>query len=1525
MKLILFSQRKTIEYFLPNQVSGSYNFGENPSDESKLIKVEAVEDKWIMSPIDESLLIFNNEYRDSLELVENEFYVIKKETETYLLLASPSLEAGYEIYQYNGDQVDILIGNSDQCDLKYSCPYINGPVAEIIKANNQLMLASTMETLVYVNDESVQNKETLLKTGDIINIFGLKIMVLENMLMINNPYHGILLNNISSSISKLDIITEKYANTDVKEIDLYDKKDYFSKSPRIRRIIEEKELKIDKPPAPKEGDKMPAILTAGPMITMGAMSSMTLINTITQVSSGATSMKTAWPTILTGVLMLASSMLWPFITKAYNKHAERDERRKVIKLYTKYLDKKENELKKELINQKNIWEENLLPLTECMKIINTKKNNFWCKRVEQSDFLSVRVGIGKVPLSVKVNWPEEGFTIEEDDLKEMAEAMIEQYKKIEDCPMEYSFSKNFLTAIMGIEKKCYGFVNNVLLQLMTFYCYDELKIVVFTSEKNESKWDFLKYSNYCFTNDKSVRFFATNLEEVKNIGSYLIQDLLVKKEIIAGNQELAPQKPHYLIICDEYSAYKKVDFLKELVELDQNLGYSTIIIEQKLDRLPSKCTNFINLNEGSSGILKNSYEAAEINDFHDEVEYGINMMEVVKSLSNIPIEIEGAAAKLPNSIEFLEMEQVGKVEQLNILNRWNTNDSTKSLKAEVGVDEETNLMYLDLHEKFHGPHGLVAGTTGSGKSEFIITYILSMAMNYSPDDVAFILIDYKGGGLAYAFENKTTGVKLPHLAGTITNLDKAEMHRTLVSIDSEVKRRQAEFNKARDMLGESTIDIYKYQGFYHEGKLQEPIPHLFLIADEFAELKAQQPDFMDNLISVARIGRSLGVHLILATQKPSGVVNDQIWSNTKFRVCLKVADASDSNEMIKKPDAALLKQSGRFYLQVGMDEYFALGQSGWAGAKYYPSDKLQKQVDKSLSFIDNNGQIIKTISESNGQAKKEAQGEQLAAVMSEIIKVAKQTNKEAKRLWLDNIPPIIVLDEVMNRYGVKPDPFHVKASIGEYDAPEAQKQGLVEHNFLEMGGTLVYGTDGGEREQLLTAMIYSACKNHTPEELNFYTIDYGSESLRMFAKLPHNGGMVFNGEYDKFNNLLKLIFEETRNRKKLFVDYGGDYENYIKNSGQTLPLMVVFMNNYDAIYEDHQELYDIGPELFRDSVRYGIVYVITLNSIRSMSGKISENFPMRYALKQKETSAYEEILGAKTRQVPSDRQGRGMINNEGIHEFQTAFLTQDEADLSKFILKFCEEQAAKTQTRAKKIPVLPDKVSMEDIAPALKDLSAVPIGIMKDTLDIFTMNLVDNIGGMVTANKINNIKKFIISYIKVLRKIGIGTILIDGVKDLAEVKTEVANYFDENLGENLDKIIAVIEKNIEENTELKAAVIIYGVDKFISKVEDNAKVEDLFNKLKKYEKVPIILAEDVNKIRNFQFDNWYKVLYSNPEGLWIGTGAADQTLLKLSGYNKELTGEFPNNIGFYISEGIAKTVKLIELDETEESGEQNEQ
>ena len=237
-------------------------------------------------------------------------------------------------------------------------------------------------------------------------------------------------------------------------------------------------------------------------------------------------------------------------------------------------------------------------------------------------------------------------------------------------------------------------------------------------------------------------------------------------------------------------------------------------------------------------MFENELVSTKQKSFAAEINYNLNLDEVARNLANIPLEIESPDASLPDIVSFLQMYNIGKVEQLNTIDRWRNNNPTMSLQVPVGIDEHGELFNLDLHEKAHGPHGLIAGMTGSGKSEFIITYILSLAVNFHPDEIQFVLIDYKGGGLAGAFENKETGMKLPHLAGTITNLDTIEMNRSLASIQSELRRRQRLFNEARDSLNESTIDIYKYQKLYRDGLVKKPISHLFIISDEFAELKA---------------------------------------------------------------------------------------------------------------------------------------------------------------------------------------------------------------------------------------------------------------------------------------------------------------------------------------------------------------------------------------------------------------------------------------------------------------------------------------------------------------------------------------------------------------------------------------------------------------------------------------------------------------------------------------------------------------
>ena len=1515
MKIYLYLSNKIVSFSLPSEISGSFSFDE-ANTETKLINIEARDGKWVLYSTPDSKIINNNSIVENIEITENNYYVLSRDNKNYLIYICNLLEDDINIYEYN-QNINLLIGNDNSANIIFNCPYLANTKVKIYFENNKLILETNNKNIIYINNKKINNNKEIIKIGNYINLLGLKILILNKILLLNNPNNKVIINLEQSKLNRFNLPNqEPTKNIEVKDKDLYSKEDFYSKSPRIRRIIETKEIELSQPPQTSENEEMPLILTLGPMMTMGIASIVTITSTVSRIGAKETTLKNSLPSLITSGTMLLSMLLWPTITRMYNKKMKKKKKKEIIEKYNKYLNDKKQELSIETKLQKEILIENLITTDECLNIIKTKGIGFWDKRIDQDDFLKVRIGTGNELLKVDIKYPEKGFTIDEDELKKQVDKMAEEYKYIENVPIGYSFLENKITAIMGNIDKSHTFMNNLILQLLAFYTYEDLKLVVFTNEDNEHYWDYIKYLNHNFDNNRNYRFFATTQDSCKNVSDYLNIEVNRRMNI----KEDYP-KPHYIILIDDYNRVKRFDFIKNITETDENLGFSIILLEERLSKLPSKCNNFISLGiNNQGGVLKNSYEKQEQTIFNDEINYNIDMMNITKILSNIPIEFEEGLKQIPDTISFMEMEKVGKVEQLNILNRWNINDSTTSLKAEIGVDEQGDLMYLDLHEKYHGPHGLIAGTTGSGKSEFIITYILSMCINYSPDDVSFILIDYKGGGLALAFENRSTGVVLPHLAGTITNLDKAEMDRTLVSIDSEVKRRQKLFNEARDKLGESTIDIYKYQRFYHEGRLDEPLPHLFIICDEFAELKSQQPEFMDNLISVARIGRSLGVHLILATQKPSGVVNDQIWSNSKFKVCLKVQDEQDSKEMLKKPDAAYLKQVGRFYLQVGYDEYYALGQSGWCGAKYYPSEKIVKQIDKSINFIDDCGNYIKSIQAGNS-IKIEPQGEQIGNILKSIIDVAETIGKKSKRLWLDNIPNIILLDDLEKKYNLTPSSYNVEAIIGEYDAPEKQEQGKVIYNLLEDGNTIIYGNDSIEKEMLLNTIIYSTTKNHSPEEINYYIIDYGSESLRRYQSLPHIGGIVFQEEDEKYNNLFKLIRNEIQKRKKLFSDYGGEYKSYIKT--KKIPIKVIILNNYDSIYESNQNLYEELPELVRDSERYGIVFIFTANATNSVQNKISSNCHNIYAFKLKDQLDYNMLFNTRTKMNPKDNIGRGLLNIDGVHEFQTASIIKDDEEMNNYIINYINKQKEIYKISAPKVPTLPNIVRINDIKEKLQGIRSIPVGISKKELEICTVDYISNLGNIITSNKIDNTKIFTLSLIVLFKYLKTNLYIFDPAKLLPITKEYHNNYYNDNIEDNLDKLKEKINTLLEQKKEEEAIIIIYGLDKFINNIQDTKKIEEFNKLLKQYEHISIIGIDDANKIKSFAYETWFKELYNTNDGIWIGKGIVDQSAIKLNNINREMSKDIKNNMGYLITENSGELIKLIDFI-TKDEGDNNE-
>ena len=1517
----LIKKTKIYNFTLPTEISGNYWIVDNDylGNTRNLINVEACEGQWkIKSDFETKIMSGDNEVASAI-LNEYNLYFLKVNTdnEYVILYCSPTLDYNIKRLHVKRDG-EILIGNDATANINYSYPLVAKQQAKLIYNEGKWAIQDLNSRYgTYVNNLSISAIN--LEYGDIIFIMGLKIIVMKDMVIINSISNLISYdpNTFAEEYSLIQRQTEM-DHPDEETIEFYKEDDYFYRAPRFKTKIEPVNISIDSPPGKPEEDKTPLIYTIGSMMTMATMSASTGVTALNNVLEGNQDFKDVAPTIISSLAMLSTMMLWPMLSKNYQKRQAKKNEALRQKKYTEYVKTKREEIQTEIKTQREILIDNYLPLQETRDIIFAKKRNLWEREIDQSDFLDLRVGIGTTELEGNVSFPQEHFSLTEDNLLSEVYKLGAESRLIENVPISLSFVTNNVTAIIGNAANKQLFINGLILQMLTYHSYDDLKIVVLTNSKNSQNWDYLKITPHCWNNSKSFRYYATNLDEAKEISLVLEQELQARKyKDVNGKRELSDvdykrYKPYYVLITDDYKLVRDVEIVKDVASLPINVGFSLIVVSPRLVNIPNECKTFISIGDKKSGIFENELVSNKQKEFVADIDATINMYECCKFLANIPIDIEKQHQSLPNSVTFLEMYNVGMVEQLNILNRWKNNDPTKTLQAPVGFDKSRELFKLDLHEKAHGPHGLIAGMTGSGKSEFIITYILSMALNYHPYEVSFVLIDYKGGGLTGAFENKETGMKLPHLAGTITNLDTVEMNRSLASIQSELRKRQRLFNDARDKLDESTIDIYKYQSLYRKGLVDKPIAHLIIISDEFAELKDQRPDFMDQLISTARIGRSLGVHLILATQKPAGVVNDQIWSNSKFRVCLKVQDKSDSMDMIKCPDAASLKQTGRFYLQVGYNELFAQGQAAWTGAQYYPTEKRKKKVDQSISIVDNTGNVIKSLDNKQNEVQVASKGEEITNIIKYIIEEAKTEHISVEQLWLDRIPNVIYTEELKEKYHCKAIKNYINPIIGEYDNPDNQQQNVLTLPISNGGNSIIFGAAGSGKELMLTSLIYSCITTHDSDEINFYILDFGAETLTSFRNAPHVGDVLLSSESEKIGNLLKMIIQITDERKKLFLDYNGSYDFYINHGGKQIPLIVVVINNIEGFLETYPDYEEIIGQLTRDCPKYGISFIVSTNGPNTMRYRLRQNFAQNLVLQFNDPSDYAGVLPGVRKKEPSKAFGRGLVSLDGIYEFQTAYPFKEER-LSDYIKVVSIKLNEICTYKAKKIPILPNVVTENDVASALRGIARIPVGITKETLEIATISLKKGIFN-VTGEDITITPDFTLGLTKLISKIqNTKCILLDAADILYDSIPQNIYHDSGNCKVGIDTLISDLNSKEQKGLDYTTVCVVTGITNLLTKLDSAKKMEfiELIDKKAQAGKFKLIIVDVIDNIKTICYDNWYKNNTDLAEGVWIGNGISNQFTFKITTSSRILRQELEPKFGFIIEKGKASVIKLL--------------
>lgn len=1294
------STRKIITYishkgylksiWLPNVPEGRYVFEQTEDDRgSDALSIEARDGKWYaFCTKPSSFLGPDTTNIESVEIISNNLYPISGPFGDSLLFAEEMqhAKAVYRNYLMPTDDT-ISIGRSTENDIVYENKYVSKKHLTLTIHNRTITLRDQNSSNgVFVNGKRVEEAE--LKIGDVIYVMGLRMITGVNFLSICSGYDDVIISHKMQPILSTQQLRLK--NNPPKfglETTL------FNRLPRKRKALIPPKIEVEPPPMSLEANNLPMLLRMG-----GSM-----------VMSGSALLAGNFTSIL-------SMVLFPVLSQKYTDKQKKEYEALRTEKYGEYLENKAMEIQNEISKEESILNENYPPVSN---ITDGKyiKDHLWERRKTDDDFLSFRIGTGSIPMMAECEFPARGFEVFEDPLLSKMYEVVEAPNQLHEVPILSSFVENFVSGVVGNKKHVIRFVQELIFQLSILHSYDEVKLVMLCSDEDEEHFEFTRYLPHTWNDQKDFRFMATNQNEALQISKYLKSEL---NDDLSKDRELKSilkERPYYFVITLNKNITDSMEILKDVMQEDNNRGVSIVAA---YDDLPKECTKIYRLNpEGKNlvdhiKLIEKDYEYFQSDLFEQDA-----ALACMRQIANTRLKLLSTEYSLPKVLSFLEMYGAGRVEHLNCVRNWQENNPVKSLGVRVGVNTDGSPFLLDLHEKYQGPHGLVAGMTGSGKSEFIISYILSMAVSFHPNEVAFVLIDYKGGGLAGAFDDKTNGIHLPHLVGTITNLDGSAIQRSLMSIQSELIRRQRIFNEAKTRTNEGTMDIYTYQNLYRNHQVEEPLPHLFIISDEFAELKQQEPEFMDQLISAARIGRSLGVHLILATQKPAGVVNDQIWSNTKFRVCLRVQDRSDSQEMLKRPEAAELKDTGRFYLQVGYNELFALGQSAWCGANYEPQDQIVVQRDEEIQFIDLVGQVL---AKGKPKAEKTDSGvKQIVAIVKYLSDIAKREGIVLRQLWQEPLPKYVYLDEITeNNAAAKRD--KVEVILGLVDDPMRQSQyPLVEH-IQEDRNLLIVGESSSGKTTLIQTLLYALVRDYSPEEVNFYVLDYSSRNLKMFQKVPHCGAVLMSEQENDVLRLMDLIQTIITERKRLFSEAGiSNYDSYTQVA--KLPIVLLVIDNLAVIdeFSSGRDIQSALMDIMKNGISYGVKIVASVTQFNDCPYRMQNEFGSRLALQAKDRFAYTNILNMRCVYTPPEMPGRGMCLVDGTcNEFHVALAVNsiNEQERSSILASQLKKFSEKYENCEKAVPLelVSEEETYEEFCQKFKQ-GRIPLGYVDGTPD----------------------------------------------------------------------------------------------------------------------------------------------------------------------------------------------------------------
>ncbi len=950
------------------------------------------------------------------------------------------------------------------------------------------------------------------------------------------------------------------------------------------------------------------------------------------------------------------------------------------------------------------------------------QRSLWERRRRDDDFLVLRIGLADLPASITV---EGAAPVERTGPVKRTEPGADEagpadgHPVLHQVPAVVALQQDGVLGVAGDRRACEDLANSLVMQAAVLHAPDDLVITVLTGPHQKEKWSWCRWLPHARDREgRSIARIGTIEAGVVRLAGEL-SALIDERTSAKGAARGDPPAAHLVVIDGSYRL-GALPVVTKILRRGPEAGITSICLDDSERLLPEECQALAVFDPKRPGRLslrtgRGTNATDVIPDLldHDAAE------KVARSLAPIRLNRRAlAGATIPTSVRLLDELGLEPPAPAQIAAGWRR--SGRSTAAVIGESERGPLV-VDLAKD--GPHGLVAGTTGSGKSELLQTLIASLAVANRPDCMSFVLVDYKGGS---AFKECA---ELPHTVGMVTDLDGHLTERALASLGAELRRREL-------LLAQrGAKDI---EAFWRSADGSAPsLGRLVIVIDEFAALAEELPAFVDGLVDLARRGRSLGIHLILATQRPSGVVSAAIKTNTNLRIAMRITDAADSTDVIDSPLAARIAKSvpGRGYVRVGHEELteFQVARIGGRRA-------LAGQSELQMHYV---------AWDQLGMPLPDPERPVLARDATDLSELVKAIQAAGDELgvappaspWLEPLPERLVLSAAALTpafEGGANGPV-LGAPYGMQDHPSEQARRPANLDLERDGHLLIVGDPGSGRSTALRTIAGALCARVSTWDLHVYGIDCGNGALQPVSELPQCGAVVTRRQPDRVDRLMSKLADEITHRQQIMAQ--GRFSSISDQRAavspeQRLPYIVVLLDRWEGFTAEFEAL-DGGrlvsaiQHLMREGPGVGLRVVVT-GDRSATSPRFASLAERMIMLRLNDRTTYS-MAGLNPRHLPEKiPTGRGFDARTGI-EVQFALLDGDAsgpaqvAALHRIALRADDRDRAVTESaRPQPIAVLPAHISLSSVA---KDAAASdagrPIALVGVGGDRLTPQLID--------------------------------------------------------------------------------------------------------------------------------------------------------------------------------------------------------